>query len=133
MQLWILTGCYDRKETTGPKTCFTPKGLSISHELDCDWSILIEHILCIHDYGLPNKSMWIVKDFVQPSHFIQQPIDGFGSEQFTPVFFDVAGHTSRELPAPPPATTVPLGVFCQTMLELRLKTTTAVCARSKAM
>ena len=30
-----------------------------------------------------DERMWIVKDFVQPSHFIQQAIDGFGAEQRT--------------------------------------------------
>ena len=28
-----------------------------------------------------DERLWIVKDFVQPSHFIQQAIDGFGAKQ----------------------------------------------------
>ena len=30
-----------------------------------------------------DERLWIVKDFVQSSHFIQQAIDGFGAEQRT--------------------------------------------------
>ena len=30
-----------------------------------------------------DERLWVVEDFVQPPHFIQQPVDGFGSEQFT--------------------------------------------------
>ena len=30
-----------------------------------------------------DERLWIVKDFVQPSHFVQQPIDGFSAKQRT--------------------------------------------------
>ena len=52
------------------------------------------------------ERLWIVKNFVQPSHFIQQPIDGFGAEQRTQSL--VHGHDQ--------VTGLPAGIdpgFCQ--------------------
>ena len=41
-------------------------------------------------YVCRDEHLWVVEDFVQPSHFIQQSIDGFGTEQLTQPLVD--GH-----------------------------------------